>query len=42
MAISIEFADDAELQARIKVVGVGKFQRLNDTVTPIYLQLMRQ
>src|SRR5210317_821998 len=23
MAISIEFADDAELQARIKVVGVG-------------------
>ena len=23
MAISIEFADDAELQARIKVIGVG-------------------
>ena len=23
MAISIEFADDVELQARIKVVGVG-------------------
>ena len=23
MAISIEFADDAELQAKIKVVGVG-------------------